>query len=160
MPLQYRDRRFWELIVEKMKIAQSQYNFDRIAKAIGYIQEHRGEQPDLRTVAEAVAMSPYHFQRMFQEWAGVSPKHFLQFLNVNYAKRIMMETRLSLLDVAGRRDDPRWIQKRWRAIAHPLSFCPFAIWRHPCGFYRQRDLLHGVRRWSGEYPRRPEVEVS
>lgn len=102
MLLQDRGCRFRELIAEKMKITQSQYDFDRIAKAIGYIRNHRGEQPDLRTVAEAVAMSPYHFQRMFQEWAGVSPKHFLQFLNVNYAKRIMMETRLLLLDVAGR----------------------------------------------------------
>ena len=51
-------------------------------------------------MAEYVNMSPYHFQRTFQEWAGTSPKHFLQYLNVEYAKRILQETHASLFDTA------------------------------------------------------------
>ena len=54
----------------------------------------------LEEVAEHVHMSPWHFQRTFQEWAGTSPKHFLQFLNVEYAKRILQETHASLFDTA------------------------------------------------------------
>ena len=51
-------------------------------------------------MAEHVHMSPYHFQRTFREWAGTSPKHFLQYLNVEYAKRILQETHASLFDTA------------------------------------------------------------
>lgn len=83
-----------------MKESQNDINYTRIAKAIDFIRENRHDQPDLGTVAEAVNMSPYHFQRIFREWAGVTPKHFLQYLNVEYAKRILRETHASLFDTA------------------------------------------------------------
>lgn len=83
-----------------MKESQNDINYTRIAKAIDFIRENRHDQPDLGTVAEAVNMSPYHFQRIFREWAGVTPKHFLQYLNVEYAKRILRETHASLFDAA------------------------------------------------------------
>lgn len=83
-----------------MKESQNDINYTRIAKAIDFIRAHRHDQPDLGTVAEAVNMSPYHFQRIFREWAGVTPKHFLQYLNVEYAKRILRETHASLFDAA------------------------------------------------------------
>lgn len=83
-----------------MKESQNDINYTRIAKAIDFIREHRHDQPDLGTVAEAVNMSPYNFQRIFREWAGVTPKHFLQYLNVEYAKRILRETHASLFDAA------------------------------------------------------------
>ena len=77
-----------------------QLNYERIASAIRFIKENRREQPKLEEVAEHVHISPYHFQRTFQEWAGTSPKHFLQYLNVEYAKRILQETHASLFDTA------------------------------------------------------------
>ena len=77
-----------------------QLNYERIASAIRFIKENRREQPKLEEVAEHVHMSPYHFQRTFQEWAGTSPKHFLQYLNVEYAKLILQETHASLFDTA------------------------------------------------------------
>ena len=77
-----------------------QLNYERIASAIRFIKENRREQPKLEEVAKHVHMSPYHFQRTFQEWAGTSPKHFLQYLNVEYAKRILQETHASLFDTA------------------------------------------------------------
>ena len=72
--------------------SQQSLNYERIARAIRFIREHRREQPCLEEVAEHVCMSPYHFQRMFREWAGTSPKQFLQYLNVEYAKRVLRET--------------------------------------------------------------------
>ena len=79
---------------------QEQINYERIERAIHFIKDNRHEQPGLNEVAEAVGMSPYHFQRTFREWAGVTPKHFLQFLNMEYAKRILTETHASLLETA------------------------------------------------------------
>lgn len=57
-----------------------QLNYDRIAAAIRFIKENRREQPKLEEVAEYVNMSPYHFQRTFQEWAGTSPQAFSAIL--------------------------------------------------------------------------------
>jgi AraC family transcriptional regulator of adaptative response/methylated-DNA-[protein]-cysteine methyltransferase len=53
-------------------------DYERIEQAILYIKENFQQQPDLDDVAKQVHISPYHFQRMFKEWAGVSPKKFLQ----------------------------------------------------------------------------------
>jgi AraC family transcriptional regulator of adaptative response/methylated-DNA-[protein]-cysteine methyltransferase len=67
------------------------YDYQRIANAIEYIKGHFREQPDLDAVAKSVYMSPFHFQRMFTEWAGVSPKKFLQFLTLDYAKELLAQ---------------------------------------------------------------------
>ena len=79
---------------------QQELNYERIAAAIRFIKENRQEQPRLETIAGHVNMSPAHFQRMFQEWAGISPKSFQQYLNVEYAKRILKQTHASLFDTA------------------------------------------------------------
>lgn len=83
-----------------MKEVQKKMNYSRIADAIRFIKDNRREQPQLDAIAQSVNMSPFHFQRIFQEWVGISPKHFLQYLNVEYAKRILQETRISLLNTA------------------------------------------------------------
>lgn len=74
--------------------------YQRIEKAINYLQEHFREQPSLEDVAAQVHLSEYHFQRLFTEWAGVSPKKFLQFLSLNYAKSLLINQRLSLSETA------------------------------------------------------------
>ena len=64
-------------------------DYERIEKAIVYLKENFKSQPDLDEVAKQVFVSPFHFQRLFKEWAGVSPKKFLQFLSVEYAKGLL-----------------------------------------------------------------------
>lgn len=81
-----------------MKETQDEIYYARIAEAIRFISDNRKEQPRLETVAAAVNMSPFHFQRIFTQWAGITPKHFLQYLNIEYAKRILQKTHASLLD--------------------------------------------------------------
>lgn len=79
-------------------IAQDQTNYQRIAEAIGYIKDNFKNQPGLEEIAEKVALSPFHFQRLFTDWAGVSPKKFLQYLTVEYAKKMLKEDQASLFD--------------------------------------------------------------
>jgi len=67
-------------------VSQAAMDYQRIAKAIAYLQAHFLEQPELAEVARAAHMSEYHFQRVFSRWAGISPKRFLQFLTVEHAK--------------------------------------------------------------------------
>lgn len=64
-------------------------DYERIEQAIRYLQENFTRQPDLDEVAKQVHVSPYHFQRMFKDWAGVSPKKFLQYISIEHAKRLL-----------------------------------------------------------------------
>jgi AraC family transcriptional regulator of adaptative response/methylated-DNA-[protein]-cysteine methyltransferase len=61
-------------------------NYERVAEAIEFLTTHFQQQPELADVAAHVHLSPEHFQRIFTEWAGVSPKKFTQFLTVNYLR--------------------------------------------------------------------------
>ncbi|PSL31965.1 methylated-DNA--[protein]-cysteine S-methyltransferase [Chitinophaga ginsengisoli] len=81
-------------------ISQELTNYERIARAIEYLKMNFKSQPSLEEVAENVYLSPYHFQRMFTEWAGVSPKKFTQYLSVEYAKSLLKEKQASLFDTA------------------------------------------------------------
>lgn len=79
---------------------QEQFNYNRIAEAIDYIKENFKTQPNLDEVAEKVHMSPFHFQRLFKEWAGVSPKKFLQYISVEHAKQLLKTTASTIFDTA------------------------------------------------------------
>lgn len=79
---------------------QNETNFSRIAEAIGYIKSNFKMQPHLDEVAARIHLSPYHFQRLFTEWAGVSPKKFLQYITLEHAKKILKENNNSLFDTA------------------------------------------------------------
>ncbi len=72
------------------------HDYDRIAEAIGYLETHFQDQPDLATVAAHVGLSEYHFQRLFRRWAGISPKRFLQFLTAEHAQQLLRESRNTL----------------------------------------------------------------
>jgi AraC family transcriptional regulator of adaptative response/methylated-DNA-[protein]-cysteine methyltransferase len=74
-------------------------DYRRIEQAIADLEEHALEQPSLDEVAEHVGLSPYHFQRLFKSWAGVSPKRFLQYLTIENAKNLLRES-VSVLDTA------------------------------------------------------------
>ena len=70
---------------------QETINYNRIAEAIEYIKTNFKEQPNLDEVAEKAHLSPFHFQRLFTEWAGTSPKKFLQYISLEYAKKLLKE---------------------------------------------------------------------
>lgn len=81
-------------------IDQQHVNYQRIEKAIAYIKDNFKDQPSLDEIAAAVHLSPFHFQRLFTEWAGVSPKKFIQYLSLEYAKGLLMNRGLTLLGTA------------------------------------------------------------
>lgn len=74
-------------------------DYDRIARAISFIINRANTQPTLDEIAAHVYLSPYHFQRLFSRWAGVSPKRFLQVLTVERAKELLRESQ-PLLEVS------------------------------------------------------------
>jgi len=74
-----------------MSLETQQRDYLRIANAIAYLRRHYRQQPTLAEIAASSDLSEAHFQRLFSRWAGISPKRFVQFLTVEYAKRQMSE---------------------------------------------------------------------
>jgi AraC family transcriptional regulator of adaptative response/methylated-DNA-[protein]-cysteine methyltransferase len=64
-------------------------DYERIARIIRYLDEHYADQPDLALLARVAGLSPSHFHRLFAEWAGVTPKDFLQCLTLRHAKELL-----------------------------------------------------------------------
>jgi AraC family transcriptional regulator of adaptative response/methylated-DNA-[protein]-cysteine methyltransferase len=79
---------------------QEQIDYQRIAEAIEYLKANYQDQPSLNLIAENVHISPFHFQRLFTNWAGVSPKKFLQFISLQHAKEILKNSAATLSDTA------------------------------------------------------------
>ena len=69
-------------------------DYQRIEKAIYFLETNYQRQPDLKEVSDQAGLSEYHFQRMFTRWAGISPKRFLQFLTKENAKQLLHQSSL------------------------------------------------------------------
>lgn len=78
--------------------SQANIDFERIKCAINFIDINYKQQPSLDEVAASVHLSSTHFHQLFKEWAGVSPKQFLQFITISHAKVLLKEGRESLLN--------------------------------------------------------------
>ncbi|WP_321394260.1 methylated-DNA--[protein]-cysteine S-methyltransferase [uncultured Desulfuromusa sp.] len=74
-------------------------DYQRIAQAIHFLREAAPEQPSLDRIAAQLGLSPYHFQRLFRRFAGVSPKRFLQHLTTEHAKQLLQQS-TSILDTS------------------------------------------------------------
>ncbi|MDE2135549.1 MAG: methylated-DNA--[protein]-cysteine S-methyltransferase [Alphaproteobacteria bacterium] len=71
----------------------------RMSRAIRFLSEHYLDQPSLEEAAEAAGLSPFHFQRVFTRYVGVSPKSFVGHLTLGHAKRELARG-ASVLDAA------------------------------------------------------------
>ncbi|MBI3774590.1 MAG: methylated-DNA--[protein]-cysteine S-methyltransferase [Gammaproteobacteria bacterium] len=63
-----------------------------VARAIEYIRASANRQPELCEIAAAVNLSEFHLQRVFTQWAGVSPKRFLQYVTKQHARQALRES--------------------------------------------------------------------
>ena len=79
---------------------QTQIDYRRIEAAIAYIASHYRDAPSLDEVAAAANLSPFHFQRLFTRWAGVSPKGFARYLSLDHARALLRHEGVSCLDAA------------------------------------------------------------
>ncbi len=77
--------------------SQEAVDYQRIEAAIRYLEENFQRQPTLDEIAASVHLSKHHFERLFKQWAGVTPMQFMQYLTLEYAKERLAESR-SLLE--------------------------------------------------------------
>ena len=78
---------------------QLSMDYQRVEKAIDYLEDNFSRQPELSEIAASVNLSEYHFQRLFSRWVGISPKRFLQYLTKEYAKKLI-ENSQNVMNVA------------------------------------------------------------
>jgi AraC family transcriptional regulator, regulatory protein of adaptative response / methylated-DNA-[protein]-cysteine methyltransferase len=164
--------------MENKEMHSMQNDYSRIERAIHYLDERFPAQPDLAEVAKSVNLSQFHFQRLFRRWAGISPKRFLQFLMLDYAKQALdrsgnvldaayaaglsSPSRLHDLFVSVEAVTPGEFKKRGAGLrisygfhSSPFGECLLAVTdRGICAMYfvtssRQAVLDEVRRRWPG-----------
>lgn len=86
-------RRQSEAAATGFPVRSEPFRYETVARAIAFIRERSAQQPGLADVARHVGYSEAHFQRLFTEWAGVSPTRFLQFLTKTHALALLAESR-------------------------------------------------------------------
>ena len=77
--------------MEQQHFSQHAMDYQRIERAIRFLETHVTQQPRLEEIAQHVNVSKYHFQRLFKRWVGISPTQFLQFLTLEYTKQKLAE---------------------------------------------------------------------
>ncbi|HUF56627.1 MAG TPA: bifunctional helix-turn-helix domain-containing protein/methylated-DNA--[protein]-cysteine S-methyltransferase [Thermohalobaculum sp.] len=78
---------------------ESSFHYELMAAAIAWLEEHREDRPSLEALAAAMGMSPTHFQRLFGQWVGVSPKKYVEYLTLEHA-RALLAARQPVLEAA------------------------------------------------------------
>lgn len=84
-------------ITEEMTQETIERDYDLVAAAIHFLEQNYREQPSLNDLAQHLHLSPFHLQRLFTRWAGISPKRFVQYLTASHAKRLLANEQ-SVLD--------------------------------------------------------------
>ncbi len=92
----FRDTRLGPRSNDIQRLSQ---DYQRVEKAIEYLETNFRRQPSLEELSRSIGLSEFHFQRLFGRWVGISPKRFLQFLTKEYAKKLL-EQSANVLDVA------------------------------------------------------------
>jgi len=75
------------------------YHYAVMARAIEAIDAAGGAPLRLEDLAAEMHMSPAHFQRLFSQWVGVSPKRYQQYLTLDHAKNLLSRN-FTVLDTA------------------------------------------------------------
>lgn len=73
-------------MTKRIKDARHKH-YDTVAAALQWLVEHHQQQPSLEQLAEQLHISQFHLQRTFKDWAGISPKQFLQFITWQSARK-------------------------------------------------------------------------
>ncbi len=96
-------------------------DFKIIEKGIDYLENDTSFKLSMTELAERCNVSMRYFEKLFKEYAGVTPKEYLDARRVFVAKILFCEKELSLDEIANR-----------------LSFCDSG---HLCRFFKQKTGL-------------------
>ena len=87
------------LPLQSHPLAIAQADYDVVRKTLAFMTDHWRQQPELEDIAEHVGLSSNHVRLLFQRWAGISPKSFLQAITLDHARSLLRDS-ASVLDTA------------------------------------------------------------
>jgi AraC family transcriptional regulator of adaptative response/methylated-DNA-[protein]-cysteine methyltransferase len=70
-----------------------------VADAVETLVSRFEDRPGLEELAERAGLSPFHFQRVFAAWTGITPKRFAHVVALGHARRLLASD-ASVLDAA------------------------------------------------------------
>jgi AraC family transcriptional regulator, regulatory protein of adaptative response / methylated-DNA-[protein]-cysteine methyltransferase len=74
-------------------------DYQLVQDVLAHLHENWRDQPSLEVLADRVKMEPQALQRLFQRYAGLSPKAFLQALTLDHARKMLADS-ASVLETA------------------------------------------------------------
>ncbi|GGZ15952.1 methylated-DNA--protein-cysteine methyltransferase [Echinicola pacifica] len=75
-------------------------NYRRVEQALEYLLDQHKSQPKLEDIALQSHLSPFHFQRIFSDWVGVSPKKFIQYISLHQARKSLRTSSRNLQETS------------------------------------------------------------
>ncbi|MBU3878456.1 AraC family transcriptional regulator [Faecalicatena sp. AGMB00832] len=94
MVTKYRETEVSEEMVKKNR------KLSRLSVITSYIKEHYSEELSLERLAEIFGYSPTYLSRMFQKYAGINYKSYLQSIRVEYAYQELANSERTLSEIA------------------------------------------------------------
>lgn len=73
-----------------------------VQAALIYVQEHFRENPPLSEVAALLSLNERYFCKKFKEYTGRTYKEYLRHTKLRYARKLLISTSLSVLEVCER----------------------------------------------------------
>ncbi len=77
----------------------TQWQQASVERVIRVMRERLDDPLTLNEMAEIAHLSRFHFNRVFSTVTGVSPRKFLATLRLEYAKRLLLKTSMSITEV-------------------------------------------------------------
>jgi AraC family transcriptional regulator len=92
-------RNYAELIKEPRSGSPSLPGY-KLRQITDWMREHSAEEFNLDRVAAQAGLSKFYFNRLFKSAVGVSPSHYHINLRMDEAKRLLRETKRSVVEIA------------------------------------------------------------
>ena len=104
--LAYRMVTKYRIVQVSEDVVRSRKNLRKLSIITKYIKEHYAEPVSLELLAETFGYSPAYLSRMFQKYAGINYKSYLQSIRLEHARRDMDNPELELGEIAQRHGFP------------------------------------------------------
>lgn len=92
-------RNYAEMVWQPHRDSPSLPGF-KLRQITDWMAEHVSEEFSLDRLAEHGGLSKFHFNRLFKSATGISPSHYNINLRINLARRLLRETKKSIVEIA------------------------------------------------------------
>lgn len=72
----------------------------RVARAIRFMEQHLDSPPPMARIAHHVGTTPRTLEKLFAAWVGTSPARYFLGLRLGAARRLVVDTRLAMTEIA------------------------------------------------------------